>query len=49
MRPKYALYAVIVKIVYKTLFSEELRVFYGNTMLQTCFYAEFSIIDIVCP
>ena len=30
--PKNALFAVIVKIVCKTLFSEEIRVFYGKTM-----------------
>ena len=29
---KNAYFAVIVKIVFKTLFSEEIRVFYGKTM-----------------
>ena len=47
MWPKNAYFAVIVKIVCKTLFSEEIRVFYGKTMFQTNFYAEFSIINIV--
>ena len=32
MWPKNAYFAVIVKIVCKTLFSEEIRVFYGKTM-----------------
>ena len=32
MGPKNAYYAVIVKIVCKTIFSEEIRVFYGKTM-----------------
>ena len=27
----------------------EIRVFYGKTMFQTCFYAEFCIINIVSP
>ena len=27
----------------------QIRVLYGKTMLETCFYVEFSIIDIVSP
>ena len=32
MGPKNAYYAVLVKIVCKTFFSEEILVFYGKTM-----------------
>ena len=40
---------VIVKIVCKTLFSQELRDLYEQTMFKTVFNAVVSVINIVCP
>ena len=49
IRSKNALKALLEKIVWKTLFSQEIRDVYGKTMLYTFFNAEFSNINIVCP